>query len=122
MKASEPKIVTLKGIAASPGVIKGIASVVLSWSQIYRVEADSVLVARTTEPDMFSVFFKVRGVVTDLGGATSHAATNARELGLPCVVGTGNATHIIADGDMVTINGDTGDVYVEKITDASHVG
>jgi pyruvate,water dikinase len=114
MKGNKGALTRLMGIAASPGRARGPAAVVRSWSEIDRVMEGSILIARTTEPDMVSAFFKVRGVVTDLGGATSHAATNARELGLPCVVGVGNATDIISPGDMVTVDGHAGEVSVEK--------
>ena len=106
--------ITLKGLPASPGVCRGSAIVVRSWDEIDRVTNGAILVTRTSEPDMFPALFKVRGVVTDIGGVTSHAANNARELGLPCVVGTTNATQLIRDGDMVTVNGTIGEVVIEK--------
>jgi pyruvate, water dikinase len=108
------KPIKLDGLGASPGVAKGQAALLSSPEDVDRIPIGSILVARTTRPDLFMAFLKVRGVVTDVGGLTCHAAINAIQLGLPCVVATQNATQLIADGDIVTVNGTTGEVVIEK--------
>jgi len=73
-----------------------------------------VLVASMTDPDWEPIMKRAAAVVTDRGGRTCHAAIVSRELGVPCVVGTGNGTEILSDGQMVTVScaeGETGSVY-----------
>lgn len=73
-----------------------------------------MLVAEMTDPDWVSIMSRASGIITDHGGATSHAAIVSRELGIPAVVGTGNATETLTDGQAVTLScaeGDVGHVY-----------
>src|SRR5690606_32632409 len=75
---------------------------------------DSILVTSTTDPDWVPVMKRAKAIITDHGGRTSHAAIVSRELGVPAVVGTGNATHVLRTGQEVTLScaeGDEGFVY-----------
>lgn len=77
-------------------------------------KAGEVLVASMTDPDWEPIMKRAAAIVTDRGGRTCHAAIVSRELGVPCVVGTGNGTEILADGQVVTVScaeGETGSVY-----------
>jgi pyruvate,water dikinase len=108
------KPVNLRGVPASPGIATGPAAIVRSWRDIDGVPDGAVLVATKTEPDMFLVFSRICAVVTDTGGKTSHAAINALSLGLPCVVAAERATSVIRDRDLVTVDGTSGDVTIQK--------
>ncbi len=77
-------------------------------------QAGDVLVASMTDPDWEPIMKRAAAIVTDRGGRTCHAAIVSRELGVPCVVGTGNGTELLADGQIVTVScaeGETGSVY-----------
>jgi len=64
-----------------------------------------------TNPDFVSVMKMAEAIVTDIGGITCHAAIIAREFGVPCIVGTGNATKVLKIGDVVIVNATDGEVY-----------
>ena len=102
----------LGGIAASPGVVTGIARVVLKEDQFGEVEPGNILVSQTTNPAWVTVFTKIVGVVTDAGGTVSDPAVTAREFGIPAVVGTAVATKLIKSGDRIRVNGTTGLVEI----------
>ncbi len=92
----------------------GHARVITDVKDMERVRAGDVLVADMTDPDWEPVMKRAAAVVTNRGGRTCHAAIIARELGIPAVVGCGDATRVIADGQAVTVScaeGDTGHVY-----------
>jgi rifampicin phosphotransferase len=76
------------------------------------VEPDEILVARLTDPSWSSIMFISAGLIVDTGGALSHAALVARELKIPCVVNTGNATISLHTGDRVRVDGDSGIIEV----------
>jgi phosphoenolpyruvate synthase/pyruvate phosphate dikinase len=76
------------------------------------VEPDEVLIAQTTDPSWSSIMFISSALVVDIGGALSHAAVVARELGIPCVVSTGHGTKLIKTGDRVRVDGSTGKVEI----------
>jgi len=103
--------IIVKGLGASPGIGVGSVKVVLSSEEIGKVKDGDVLVTIMTTPDMVPAMRKVSAIVTDEGGLTCHAAIVSRELGIPAVVGTGNATKILRDGMMVTVDGEKGFVY-----------
>jgi rifampicin phosphotransferase len=100
----------LSGIAASPGAWVGIARVVHSAADMVRVAPGDVLVTRATMPSHTGVLGIAGAVVTDRGGALSHAAIVARELGIPAVVGTRSGTRDIPDGARVRVDGTAGRV------------
>ncbi|MET0291253.1 MAG: PEP-utilizing enzyme [Steroidobacteraceae bacterium] len=98
----------LKGFAASSGVVEGPARVVRSVEEIARLQPGDILVCQVTNPTWAPVFQKIRAAVSDIGGSMSHAAIVAREYGLPAVVGTGNATARIKDGQRIRVDGGRG--------------
>jgi pyruvate,water dikinase len=92
----------------------GPARVIRDVSEIARVQPGDVLVSDITDPDWEPVMKRAAAIVTNRGGRTCHAAIIARELGIPAVVGCGDATQRIADGQPITVScaeGDTGQVY-----------
>lgn len=102
----------IKGLAASPGLVEGIARNVTSLEQFNQVEEGEILVCRMTNPAWVVLFTKIIGLVTDAGGVTSHPAVVSREFGIPAVVGTSNSTERIKTGDRIRVNGSTGTVEV----------
>lgn len=102
----------LKGAAASPGVGTGHVKVLKSPKEISKVSQGDILVAEMTSPDYVPAMKKAAAIVTDEGGLTSHAAIVSRELGVPCIVGTGEATKLLKDGNVVTVDGTKGVVYM----------
>ncbi len=108
--------VILMGLAASPGIASGPVNVIHSASSINMVKQGDVLVTETTTPDFVPAMKRAVAIITNHGGRTCHAAIVSRELGIPCVVGTNNATDILKNGQIVTIDGSRGTVYEGKIT------
>jgi pyruvate,water dikinase len=102
----------INGIGGSPGVVEGIARVVLHEDQFDDVRAGDILVCQMTNPAWVVLFTKIVGLVTDAGGTVSHPAVLSREFGIPAVVGTSVATEQIKNGDRVRINGTTGIVEI----------
>jgi pyruvate,water dikinase len=100
------------GNAGSPGIARGPAKVVRSLTEAGKLEAGDILVAVTTAPPWTPLFATVAAVVTDTGGILSHCAGVAREYGIPAVVGTGHASSIIQDGDLLEVDGNAGTVRV----------
>lgn len=96
----------------------GPTKVVVSLSDMHRVAPGDVLITDMTDPDWEPVMKRAAAIVTNRGGRTCHAAIIARELGVPAVVGCGDATERVADGDAVTVScaeGDTGFVYAREL-------
>jgi pyruvate,water dikinase len=106
----------LEGLSASPGVVSGKVQIVKNASEINKVKQGDVLVAEMTNPDYVPAMKRAAAIVTDLGGRTSHAAIVSRELGVPAVVGTTNATQILSNNEVVTVDGERGKVYEKDIT------
>ncbi|PVZ06348.1 phosphoenolpyruvate synthase [Actinomycetospora cinnamomea] len=102
--------VLLRGLPATPGRVAGAVRVLHAPEEGAALQPGEVLVAPLTNPDWLPALRRAAAVVTDTGGATCHAAIAARELGLPCVVGTRRATAALADGQVVTVDGSTGEV------------
>ena len=103
-----------KGAAIGDSIAVGEACVIRSAADIDRFRDGAVLVTEMTDPDWVPVMQRAAGIITEHGGTTSHAAIVSRELGVPAVVGTGNATDAIGDGDQITLScaeGDEGHVY-----------
>ncbi|MEI7960952.1 MAG: phosphoenolpyruvate synthase [archaeon] len=105
----------IEGLPASPGIISGIVKVVPEIEDIEKVTKGDILVTKMTSPSWVPVMKKASGIITNEGGSTCHAAIVSRELGIPCVVGTGKATEILKDGMEVTIDGFNGRVYAGKV-------
>jgi len=103
---------TLIGNPGSPGTATGRVKVVRSLHEADKLQRGDILVAETTAPPWTPLFATVAGVITDAGGVLSHCAIVAREYGIPAVVGAGNATHALRDGQTVEINGDEGSITI----------
>ena len=86
--------------------------IVKDRSELHLVENGDILVTRLTTPDFVVAMKKAAAIVTDLGGITSHAAVTSRELKIPCIVGTKNATRILKRGEMVEVDADQGIVKI----------
>jgi len=102
----------IRGFAASQGVVEGTARVVKSVQEIDRLNQGDILVCQVTNPAWAPIFQKISGAVSDIGGSMSHAAIVAREYALPAVVGTGNATSRIKDGQRIRVDGGRGVVTI----------
>jgi len=109
--------VLVRGLPASPGVATGVARVILDphSPEAKEFKKGDVLVTKMTDPDWVPLMKKAAAIVTDEGGMTSHAAIVSRELGIPAVVGTGNATKVIKTGMLVTVDGSRGVVYEGRV-------
>jgi len=103
--------VLLEGSPASPGVEAGPVKIVMDASEIGKVVKGDILVAEMTTPDFVPAMKRAAAIITDRGGRTAHAAIVSRELGIPCVVGTGNATKVLRTEQIVTVDGARGRVY-----------
>lgn len=113
LEAKDAKIL-VEGRAVGAKIGSGVARVVRSLEDMNRVQSGDVLIADMTDPDWEPVMKRASAIVTNRGGRTCHAAIIARELGVPAVVGSGNATDVISDGQEVTVScaeGDTGFIY-----------
>ena len=110
--AKAEREVVVKGLAASPGVYAGKAKVVLTVEEAAEhVEKGDILVTRMTNPDWVPYMRVAGAIVTDEGGTTCHAAIVSRELGIPCVVGSGNATQLLKTGEEYTVDANAGVIY-----------
>jgi pyruvate,water dikinase len=105
MNEKEELELLVEGIIASPGYAYGKARI---YNRLYKERNDLlepyILVSKYTTPDMIFLMYKAMGIITDIGGVTSHAATISRELGIPCITATGKATEIIRDGDEIVLD------------------
>ena len=108
--------VLLRGLAASSGRAAGSVRVLFRPEQGGALQPGEVLVAPMTSPDWVPAMRRAAALVTDGGGMTCHAAIVSRELRVPCVVGTRTATTTLRDGDVVTVNGATGEVLAGDVT------
>lgn len=106
------KELLLKGIAASSGIASGVARIVKSGDVLSDFKTDEILVATITDPTMVTAMTRAAGIVTDIGGVTSHPAILSREMGIPCIVNTKEATTKIQTGMKIEVNGDIGEIYV----------
>jgi pyruvate,water dikinase len=107
--------VIIKGAAASTGMASGPVKIIHSPKEIDQILEGDVLVTEMTTPDYVPAMKRASAIVTDAGGRTCHAAIVSRELGIPCVVGTGNATTSLKNGQVITVDGKNGVVYDGKI-------
>ncbi len=112
---AEAKIVT-KGLAASPGIAYGTAKVCLTVEDAKKLMKEGdILVTRMTDPDWVPYMRLASAIVTDEGGMTAHAAIVSRELGIPCIVGTRDATEKMATGKDYTVDARAGVVYEGRV-------
>lgn len=114
-KAGTPLVV---GQAVGEKIGAGRSNVVMDISKLQDVQPGEVLIAQNTDPDWEPVMRRVAAIVTDQGGRTAHAAIVSREFGIPCIVGTGDATRLIRTGKDVTVccsEGSVGHVYDGRV-------
>jgi len=104
------------GNTASPGIGSGIVKIANEPNEFSKVQKGDVLVTKMTNPDMVPVMKRASAIVTDMGGTTCHAAIVSREMGIPCIVGTGNATSVLKENTMITVDATHGKVYEGKIS------
>ena len=102
----------LSGTAGSGGIARGRARIILDPSDPFALEPGDILVTANTDPAWTPLFVPAGGVVTEIGALGSHAMIISRELGIPCVVSVRDATHLIADGVEVVVDGTKGTVTV----------
>ncbi len=105
----------VRGLNASPGTASGQVVKIMDLINIDRVKEGDILVTEMTNPDMVPAMRRARAVVTDEGGRTCHAAIVSRELGIPCMVGCGDATRILENNQLVTVDATRGVVYEGEI-------
>lgn len=110
--AARPAGDVLTGLGASPGIVRGVVRIVAGPAEGAKVGQGDILVTDMTEPDLALACGRSAAIVTDLGGMLCHAAIVSRELGIPCVLGTGQATRWLRDGDLVEVDGAAGRVVV----------
>lgn len=106
--------VLLEGRAIGQRIGSGPVSLIKDPTEMSQVKAGDVLVTDMTDPDWEPIMKRAAAIVTNRGGRTCHAAIIARELGIPAIVGCGNATELLSDGDSVTVScaeGDSGKIY-----------
>ena len=116
----ERKVVA-KGLPASPGVAAGKAHIIMSADQINEFKEGEILVTEMTAPDWVPAMRKAKAIITNSGGMTCHAAIVSRELGIPCIVGTGSggapATEVIKNYSDITVDATNGVVYEGIVED-----
>jgi pyruvate,water dikinase len=109
----------LTGVAGAPGSVEGTARVVVDPFDAEPLEPGEILVCRFTDPSWAPLFSLADALVIDIGAAASHGAIVARELGVPCVIGTGDGTRRIRTGDRLRVDGSAGRVEIVASTPAS---
>ena len=103
--------VLVRGLGASPGMASGCVKIVFDIDELDKIKDGDIMVTTMTTPDMVPAMRRASGIVTDEGGVTCHASIISRELGIPCVVGTGNATATLVENNGVTLDGKKGLVF-----------
>ncbi len=98
----------IRGLAASPGVVRGKARVITNLRELATCKIGEILVTTQTRPQYNAVMKHVAAIVTDEGGLLCHASMLAREFHIPCIVGTKNATKVLKTGDMVEVDATKG--------------
>lgn len=107
-------ILEIKGQIAMKGTAEGIVKIVNNKDDLAKMEKGNILVSRLTNPNLLPAMKKASAIVTDMGGLSCHAAIVARELAIPCVVGTSIATKVLKDGDEVVIDANSGMVTIKN--------
>jgi pyruvate,water dikinase len=113
--------ILVRGIGVSPGRGSGMVKIILDVKHISSFKPKDILVTEMTTPDWVPAMKIASAVVTNLGGKTCHAAIVSRELGVPCVVATENATKVLKDGEMVTVDGQRGLIFRGGATEREEV-
>ena len=108
------KIEEIQGMSASLGCARGKVKIIMTAKNINKVKKGDILVAPMTRPEHLAGMKKAAAIVTDDGGITCHAAIIARELKIPCIIGTKIATKVLKDGDLVEVDANKGIVKIIK--------
>lgn len=119
-KIEEGKIegeIILTGLGASPGIASGKIKIIRDLSELDKIKTGDILVTRMTNPDMVVSMQKSAAIVTDEGGLTAHAAIVSREMGIPAIVGTREATTKLKEGEIITVDGSSGKIYKGKVSE-----
>jgi pyruvate,water dikinase len=103
----------MNGIAGSPGVVTGMARLIRGPEEFGKLQNGDILVAPLTNPVWTPLFAIASGIVTEVGGNLSHGAIVAREYGIPAVMGVAGATKLVQEEQTITVDGNTGIVYLE---------
>jgi len=106
--------VILSGLGASPGIAVGKVKIIEDLRDLDKIQKGDILVTNMTNPDMVVTMQKSVGIITDEGGLTAHAAIVSREMGIPCIVGTQEATTKLKENEIVTIDAYSGKIYKGK--------
>lgn len=117
-KLTEKGRVLTTGEAIGSKIVAGTARILSSPADAWKLKEGEIVVTELTSPDWDPILKKTAAIITDKGGRTSHASIIAREMGVPAVVGTTNATACIKDGDSVTVScaeGKTGNIYAGSL-------
>ena len=101
--------IVLTGLGASPGIAEGVARVIIPGDTLGEFVEGEILVTTITDPTMVQAMVKAAGIVTNIGGITSHPAILSREMGIPCVVNTKDATTRIQSGTRLRLDGAKGE-------------
>lgn len=104
----------LRGQVACTGTVSGKVCIINDEKELRKMQEDNILVSIMTNPNMFPAMKIAKGIITDVGGLSCHAAIVARELQIPCIVGTKNATKVLKDGMLVELDSETGTVKIIK--------
>lgn len=104
----EDSVQEIKGLPARQGIVQGTVKVIRLDKELSKIKEGDIMVTLTTHPEYVTKMQIAKAIVTDEGGITCHAAIVARELGIPCIVGTKNATQILKDGDRVEVDATKG--------------
>lgn len=107
--------VIVKGLPASPGIAAGVARVIFDLAEAKDFQKGQILVTKMTDPDWVPIMKIAGAIVTDEGGMTSHASIVSRELGVPAIVGSKEATKLIKDGQEITVDAIRGIVYEGRL-------
>jgi len=107
----DERVILTRGLGASPGLVSGTVKIIRELDELDKILDGDILVTTMTTPDMVPAMKRANGIVTDEGGVTCHAAIISRELGIPCVAGTGEATTVLQENSKVTIDGKKGLVF-----------
>jgi pyruvate,water dikinase len=107
----ENRTVVVSGLGASPGFGSGEVKIINNIDELDKIKDGDIMVTTMTTPDMVPAMKRANAIITDEGGITCHAAIISRELGIPCVVGTGDASEILVENSKVTVDGKKGSIY-----------
>ncbi len=118
-EAEIERTIITKGLGASPGMASGKVKIIRDTDELDKILVGDILVTVMTTPDMVPAMKRANGIITDEGGVTCHAAIVSRELGIPSVVGTGDASKVLKENSMVSLDGNKGLVYEGKIVEST---